>query len=789
MLDFASKMTGCTIFSKIDLRKGYHQIPVHAADVPKTAITTPFGLYEFLRMPFGLRNAGCTFQRLMDRALSGLPGSFWYLDDIITASADAQQHQADLEALFRRLQDNGLVINEEKCKFGVKKLDFLGHEVSAAGTRPLQDNIAAIINFPLPQTVKQLQALLGLVNFYRRFVPAAAAVLKPLTDCLKGGRGGAEKIEWQPAMLEAVNKAKAAVAAATHLAHPVIGAEIGLVVDASGEHVGAALQQRRHATAPWQPLGFFSKKLDPAQSKYSAFDRELYACYAGIRHFRYMLEGRNFTIWTDHKPLTHALFRSTDPWTARQCRQLSYIAEFTSSIQHIKGEDNVVADTLSRPPPQATIAVAAAGHHLPAQPGLDYAAIAERQRGCAETQQLLNSSALKIVPVTVGQAQILCDVSTGSARPLIPAADQRAVFNSLHNLAHPGIRATKRLLARRVVWRGMAAAVAGWCRDCQFCQRAKVTAQPAAAVRPIPVPSTRFSHVHVDIVGPLPVSQHGFNHILTVIDRSTRWLEAVPLRGVEAATCADAFIEGWISRFGVPAVLTTDRGRQFTSALWSMVCSKLGISHITTTAYHPQSNGMVERAHRQMKEALKARLAGDRWPEHLPWVLLGIRSAPKDDSNISAAEAVLGTPLVLPGQLLTAEERPVPAFVEQLRSAPPIPTRQLPPSAESGSSPRLMSAAYVYVRRGGVTPPLAPPYMGPYAVVRKTDKFFTVMVGDREENISVDRLKPHAGLEPVSPPPAVRRGRPPVCGAPQQSYTSASSSSSYPGSCGSGGPL
>jgi hypothetical protein len=141
---------------------------------------------------------------------------------------------------------------------------------------------------------------------------------------------------------------------------------------------------------------------------------------------------------------------------------------------------------------------------------------------------------------------------------------------------------------------------------------------------------------------------------------------------------------------------------------------------------------MVERAHRQMKEALKARLAGDRWPEHLPWVLLGMRSAPKDNSNISAAEAVLGTPLVLPGQLLTAEERPVPAFVEQLRTAPPIPTRPLPPSTESGPSPRLMSAAYVYVRCGGVMPPLAPPYMGPYAVVSKTDKFFTVMVGDRD---------------------------------------------------------
>jgi hypothetical protein len=165
MLDFAAKMSGCSVFSKTDLRKGYHQIPMNTADVPKMAITIPFGLHEFLSMPFGLRNAGCTFQPLMDQALSGLKGNFWYLDDIITASRDEKQHVEDLDNLFRRLQANGLVINEEKCKFGQKKLDFLGHEVSAPVTNPLQDNVAALLNFPLPHTIKQLQALLGLVNF------------------------------------------------------------------------------------------------------------------------------------------------------------------------------------------------------------------------------------------------------------------------------------------------------------------------------------------------------------------------------------------------------------------------------------------------------------------------------------------------------------------------------------------------------------------------------------------------------------------------------------------------
>jgi Reverse transcriptase (RNA-dependent DNA polymerase) len=182
------------VFSKIDLRKWYFQIPMHPADVEKTAISTPFGLFEFTRMPFGLRNAGCTFQRLMDRILSGLAGCFWFLDDIIVASVDTAAHTEHLCQLFDRLQESGLVINAEKCVFRVKTVDFLGHHVSEKGIQPLSSHTAAILRHPLPATVKQLQALLGLVNFYPRFIPAVAKLLRPLTDYLKGGKAGNDQI-------------------------------------------------------------------------------------------------------------------------------------------------------------------------------------------------------------------------------------------------------------------------------------------------------------------------------------------------------------------------------------------------------------------------------------------------------------------------------------------------------------------------------------------------------------------------------------------------------------------
>jgi transposase InsO family protein len=159
--------------------------------------------------------------------------------------------------------------------------------------------------------------------------------------------------------------------------------------------------------------------------------------------------------------------------------------------------------------------------------------------------------------------------------------------------------------AARAVWRGMNSDVAAWVRDCQTCCRGKVTTQPAAPVQPIAVPSKRFSHVHLDLVGPLPVAADGSTYLLTMVDRTTRWLEAAPLRTMEVAVCADTFIAVWVTRFGVPATVTTDRGRQFSLAVWSTLCQRLNIQHIETTTYHPQSNGMVELTHRQLKDALR----------------------------------------------------------------------------------------------------------------------------------------------------------------------------------------
>ena len=166
----------------------------------------------------------------------------------------------------------------------------------------------------------------------------------------------------------------------------------------------------------------------------------------------------------------------------------------------------------------------------------------------------------------------------------------------------------------------------------------------------IQLPATNFVHVHVDLVGPLPVSAGGHTHLLTVVDRLARWPEAIPMRSTTAEACADAFALLWVARYGVPHSITTDRGVQFTSAVWKCLCCKLGVKHILTTAYYLQSKGMVERFHWQLKQSLKARDCRPALLDNLPWALLGLRAAPKEDSAVSSAEKVFGSPLTIPRQ-------------------------------------------------------------------------------------------------------------------------------------------
>ena len=729
ILDFNAELRGAKIFTVLDIKKAYNNIPIRKEDIEKTAVITPFGLFNHVNMPFGLKNAGATWQRFIDSVFRNWKNVYAYIDDILIASKQENSHVEDVRKVLRRLNDAGLRINPDKCQFWQKKVLFLGHEVTEKGIQPDHSKVESIIKFEKPKLVKDLRRFLGMVNFYRRNIPHAANIQRRL-QCLITTNKKNDKtvLKWTADAEQAFTDFKKALARAAILAHPHPNAEIILSTDASDTAIGATLQQKVHDRK--QPLAFFSRKLSDTERKYATYDRELLAIFAAIKHFYHQLEGRIFAIETDHRPLQFAFTSANEKASPRVKRQLNFISEFTTDIRYIKGKSNIPADVLSRI------------EEISKTTELDYDQLAIEQTRDDELQELLrsNDTNLRLRKRKYKNQTLIGDTSTGEFRPYITPSLREAAFQAIHGFSHPGPKATAEQVAKSFVWPHMKRNCQRWAKCCKSCQRSKVTRHIRSPLETFKK-AGRFEHLHIDIVGKLP-SCSGKEYVVTMIDRTTNWVEAETTQSITAETIANILFKTWISRYGVPARLTSDQGKQFDNELIRKLADKFGFSKIRTTAYYPESNGKIERWHRAMKAALMA-YGNTNWVKILPIILLGLRNAINTETGVSSAQLTFGQRLKLPADFFEEDinenlnprdlveniSTEIQKFIKDSRQHSKTPIFV---------PPEIRTCTHVFLKEEK-SDALRQPYTGPYKVLKRNNKTFTLEGG---KIVNINKLKP-----------------------------------------------
>ncbi|KAL5471331.1 hypothetical protein EMCRGX_G029435 [Ephydatia muelleri] len=609
--DTLDTLAGSRLFTTLDLASGYWQVEVAEEDQPKTAFTTPEGLFQFRVMPFGLCNAPATFQRLMDRVLGGLKWSscLVYLDDIIIVGTSFSEHLRNLAGVLQRLRQAGLKLKPSKCKWCQKSVTFLGHIVSEEGVAADPSKTAIVAGWPPPQSKREMQQFLGLANYYRKFVKNFAAIAKPLHRLTEKNTDFKWTVKYY-------------------------SRRFVLDTDASDIGIGAVLSQE-DATGSEVVIAYASHTLSRPEQRYCVTRKELLAAVEFIHHFRQYLLGREFTLRTDHSSLVW--LRNFKEPESQLARWLEKLQEYSFSVVHRQGTKHGNADALSRVPcrqcgreshettPKGDV-IEGSVTSLPCtsytpqwirQQQLDDCSIRPVYQAL-ESKLMLSADEVK--PWS-RESRLLWQQHTslylkdgvlwrrvlgggeGKLQLVVPAKLRQDILRSLHEgalSAHLGEEKMRNLLKERFYWPSCADDVSEWCSCCAVCCSRKThVPKRRAGLQTLQV-GYPLQMVCVDLLGPLPETETGSRYVLVAVDHFTKWAEAYRIPNQEAATVARKLVDEMFCWFSPPEQLHSDQGRQFESELVKEVCKLLEIKKTHTTPYHPQCNGIVERFNRTL---------------------------------------------------------------------------------------------------------------------------------------------------------------------------------------------
>ena len=770
--EILDKLDGSQFFSFLDGASAYWSVPVREQDKEKTAFAVPRGQYEMNVMAFGLCNSQSTYQRAVDQALAEVPNTETYVDDTCVHTATFDDHVQCLESALAAFKKANMQLRRDKCKFGYTEGEFVGHEISGAGCKPLPSHVNTIREFPVPSGKKELQRFLGLCNYYRHFVPSMAALAEPLYVLTRKEA----KWEWSAACQRSFESLKEALAKRTTLMYPRWKEPFYVEVDASGEGIGGVLTQKAEGGGRRRPIAFFSSGLDSTKRNYSAGELECWAVMAATRKWRkYLQAATKVYLVTDHNPLVW-LRRQVDP-RHKFARWIMELEDLRYEIVYKKGDLNAAADCLSRVPAR----------------GVDEAVNDDREhfdrhvyrvKGDETLLDSIRSEQSRDPAVSFALSQVVIDgrVTRGRFKKyqglhtddgllmkrgkiVVPRSLQRELAEREHKVGHLGVERSCASAADSFFWPEMTATMRTVCKECALCQANKRSYQPKVELQSYSLGDLSPRKVIAMDVATLPWSEDGYRYFLVIVDVFSRYAEFVPMRDQQADTICDAIRNEWIFKHGVPEILISDQGKNVDGEAVRRFCAEYGVDKRRSSPYHPEGDGLSERCIQAGKQLLRCMLAERKmrktdWPSVMKEVSFLFNSTNNSSTKMTPQEVMYGVKLRSPFKpVLTFEPegcvRPE-DLVEETRAATAITTaevRQRSKAAHERSKTwynqskvapdqrNIRPGDLVFLKNEARTSGLEPNFQGPFQVIRVRGVNISLRMGNREKWVHMNRVK------------------------------------------------